>query len=268
MAGEVDSNIVRTRKGALAYLIAAKGNRMTKGRHCRSIAAVALVLVAGMAGGAIARERPPIKSIGIVSDIGDKVRLQHIGFMVFGNSLVEKDMPEWQIDAFMTGELEAALKGRYELRAVTFAKGSIAPDLAPKLFSGPSPDKNLQANAKPADGQPIDAYVVLWPHRGEVYPTNQYVTGLGLLTQGGRASIYAKVAITLVDGRTFEEIDSCLLRVSDDSTDINRMRKRDDLNVESFEAMTPEQMQGFEQGVKALLRDGLNFCLGDTKLVP
>ena len=82
---------------------------MTKGRQHRYIAALALAfaLVAGVAGGAFARERPPIKSIGIVSDIGDKVRLQHIGFMVFGNSLVEKDIPEWRIDAFMTGELEA-----------------------------------------------------------------------------------------------------------------------------------------------------------------
>ena len=80
---------------------------MTNRRCYRYSAVLALALVAGGAGGAFACERPPIKSIGIVSDIGDKVRLQHIGFMVFGNSLVEKDMPEWQIDAFMTGELEA-----------------------------------------------------------------------------------------------------------------------------------------------------------------
>lgn len=216
-----------------------------------------------------ARERPPIKTIGIVSDVGDKVRLQHIGFTVFTNSVAESDIPEWKLDAFITAEIEGALKARYELRPVTFAKGSIAPDLTPKLFDSPSPEDNVRADAKPADGRPIDAYVVVWPSTRGVIPTNQTVQGVGLLTQSDYAWIYAAVRVSLIDAGTFEEIDSCLLKVPGHTTNDNEMREARDLYVEkSLDAMTPEQKQKFEQGLKGLLHDGLAYCLGDVKLTP
>jgi hypothetical protein len=232
---------------------------------CRVAAVLALGLAAGVA---VARDLPPIKTIGIVSDVGDKVTYKHIGFMVFSNAEAETAFPDWQIDAFITGEVQAALKDRFEIRGVTFAKGSIAPSLEPKLFGDPSPEDTLPANAKPADGAPIDAYLVVWPISHDVYPTNQYVHGLGLLTQGSRALLYAKLAFTLVDGHTFKEIDDCWLKVPGKSTDDNEMRLREDLKVESFDQMTPEQKQGFEQGMKGLIHDGLTYCLHDLKLTP
>lgn len=75
---------------------------------------------------------------------------------------------------------------------------------------------------------------------------------------------YASLGVTLVDGRTFEEIDDCWLSAPGD--DIDRMRERADLKAESFEAMTPEQKQAFEQGLKDFVHDGLAYCLNDLKL--
>lgn len=232
-----------------------------------SLCVVVSALAVALSGQALARDLPPIKTVGVASDVGDKIALTHIGFMVFSNKRSEAEFPDWQLDAFIAGEIEAALKQRYELRAVTFAKGSIAPDLSPQLFGHPSPDENLRDHATPEGGTPVDAYVAVWPRSAQVFSTNQYVTGVGLLTRGGRASIYAALAVTLVDGRTFEEIDFCWPRIKDG--DIDNMRAREDLeDVESFDAMTPEQKQGLQQGLKDLVRDGLSYCLRDLKLTP
>lgn len=221
---------------------------------------------------AFARDLPPIKTVGIVSDLGDKIRLQHIGFMVFSNKLTEGEFPDWRMDAHIAGVLEAGLKERFELRAVDFPKGKIAPDLEDiSLFEGSSPEDNMRANAKPANGEPPDAYLVVWPSRRQVYPTNQFVEGLGLLTQASRARTYMAIAVTLLDGRTFEEIDTCAARVrpvSFGEPDGSYMNVTPELFAESFEAMTPEQKKALEEGLKKMLDDGLAYCLRDLKLVP
>ncbi|MEQ1866705.1 MAG: hypothetical protein ABL996_18870 [Micropepsaceae bacterium] len=221
---------------------------------------------------AFARNLPSIKTVGVVSDVGDKIRLQHIGFMVFSNKLTEGDFPEWGIDAHITSQLEAGLKERYELRAVDFPKGKIAPDLDDiGLFEGPRPEKNMRVNAKPANGEPIDAYLVVWQSSREVYPTNQHVQGLGLLTQASRARTYIAITVTLLDGKTFEEIDTCAARVrpvSFGDPDGSYMNVTPELFAESFDAMTPEQKKALEEGLKKMLNDGLAYCLHDLKLVP
>lgn len=243
-----------------------------KPSHNAALAILLLLLAAPFIGGAAsARDLPPIKTVGIVSDVGDKIRLQHIGFMVFSNKLTVGEFPDWQMDAYIQNAIEAGLKDRYEFRAVDFPKGAIAPELGGLQFSGPSPKKNMRQHAKPADGEPIDAYLVVWPHRRDVYPTNQQVEGLGLLTQGDKARLYIALIVTLLDGRTFEEIDTCGARVRDVSMwspDASYMNEAPDLNVESFEAMTPEQKQALEQGLKSMVSDGLAYCMRDLKLAP
>ena len=239
--------------------------------HFISRAGLALALiVSAVVGTAQARERPSIKSVGIISDLGDMIHVQHIGFMAFSNSLVDVDLSDWQIDNFITADLEAALKDHYDLHGVSFDKGSIRPDLEGLFWTGPSPRKNVRDHASPADGQPIDAYLVVWPFKRDLaYPSNQHVEGLGLLT-GHDALLFAGVALTLVDGRTFDEIGECWLKAPMPGHDVTSyLRRADELkDVESVDAMTAAQKQAFERGMKDFLRDGLNYCLEDLKLAP
>lgn len=229
----------------------------------RSVFVVAGALLA--MGAAEGRERPVIRSIGVISDVGNKITWKHIGFTVFTNEEAQLEFPGWQVDADVTGMLEAALKSRYELHRVTFAPGSIAPNNDDYFWTLPSPDENLRTHAPPADG-PIDAYLVVWPRKSDLYPVNQYVSGLGIITMGGTARLFAMIAVTLVDARTFKEIDFCWPETRD--SDTWRTRERKDLNAESFEAMTPEQKQAFEQGLRDFVHEGLANCLNDLKLLP
>jgi hypothetical protein len=234
------------------------------------IRSLAIAFVATLIGNsAPAKDLPPIKTVGIVSDVGDKMHFQHIGFMVFSNAHTAIDVPDWKTDAYITGLIEAALKDRYTLSVVDFSRGAIAPDLEPSLFSSPSPEDNVRANAKPANGQPIDAYVVVWPRRNEVYPTNQQVEGIGILTQGERARLFSALVVTLIDGHTFKEIDDCWARVRPTSfgePDGSYMNQANDLYAESYDAMTADQKQKLEQGLKAMISDGIAYCLRDLKL--
>lgn len=231
---------------------------------------IAALLCAAAISPVLAADRPPIKTIGVVSDVGDKVRHKHIGFMVFSNKETEQEVPEWAIDAHIAAVLSDGLKGRYELKPVDFPRGAIAPALDDP-FDAPDPEETMRANAKPAGGASIDAYVVAWPDLQNVYGTNQYVRGIGLLTQGSRAALYLAVRVTLLDGRSFEEIASCSARIRDRSfwnpekSTMNEVPEFED--VESFDALTPEQRQTMQAGLKQMLTDGMNYCLRDLKLV-
>jgi hypothetical protein len=243
---------------------------MFSNRIRRRTGAVVLALALA-ASASSARDLPPIKTVGVVSDVGDKIRIQHIGVMVFSNKLTVVDVPEWAIDAHVTSAIETWLKERYALRPVDFPRGGIAPDLGGfAVFTGPSPEDNMRAKARPANGEPIDAYIVVWPHRRDVYPTNQQVEGLGLLTQRSRARMYIAFMVTLLDGKTFDEIDDCGVRVRPTSfgePDASYMNEANELFAESYEAMTPEQKHKLEQGLKAMVNDGIAYCLRDLKLL-
>ena len=220
---------------------------------------------------AVAADRPPIKSVGIVSDVGDKVALQHIGFMVFSNSRTVQDVPDWAIDAHIAATLGDGLKGRYELRPVDFPRGEIAPELG-RFLDDPDPEDNMRAKSKPKDGQPIDAYIVVWPRRSELYPTNQVVEGIGLLTQGSTARFYISLRVSLLDGTSFKEIDTCFARVRDisfwnpDKHFMNDAPEGYD-DIETLDAMTPDQKQTMQTALKQMLTEGMTFCLRDLKLV-
>jgi hypothetical protein len=239
------------------------------------IALVALLVAAGGTATA-ADKRPPIRTIGIVADWSDYVYYIHTGFA--SKREQRGSIPQWQLDKYLAGELEAALKQQYELRPVAFARGSIAPDPEKMLmWSLPSPKESLRAHAKPENGEPVDAYVVIWPFIWEWTAMDTHVVGPGLLTSSGSmfpgrngAWVYATGVISVVDGRTFEDIDECPLDsdATAFATTQGFTRRADDLNVEGLEKLTPEQMQRMESAIKALMRDEIAYCLRKLKLLP
>ena len=83
-----------------------------------SVCVAVLALAVALGGQAWARDLPPIKTVGVVSDVGDKIALTHIGFMVFSNKRSEAEFPDRQLDAFITGEIEAAPSQRGQAQSI------------------------------------------------------------------------------------------------------------------------------------------------------
>lgn len=233
-----------------------------------TLLAVLLLAVATNPSEAKKKPRPPIKTIGLISIVDDKIHVERLGFFVFQRDDNLTDVSAWKLNEMVLAQLEAALKDRYQLRPVTYDRAKMKPDLG-VFFSLPSPKENVRDHAKPADGQPLDAYLVVWPRRLPEVFTGKEMEGLGIFRQSGEG-IYAALGMTLVDGRTFKEIDYCylegLMPGSRRSTSPFRVTKG--VWAETYEKMTPEQKELLEVGLKDLISDGLTYCLADLKLVP
>lgn len=217
---------------------------------------------------AVARDLPPIRTIGVISDVGNRFSVIHIGFMAFTNAEGGFDTPEWKIDDFVMNELQTTLANRFEFHKVNYQSGSIAPNLDDSFWSAPNPKDNVRDHATPSDGQPVDAYLVVWPWRHDLYPVRQNVQGLGLLTMGGYADIFVALRVTLVDGRTFKEIDDCGMRMPRDKRgrDFDTWSHKE-FYVEKPEQLTAEQRAQLEPATKEAVRAGIAYCLDDLKLM-
>lgn len=100
-----------------------------------------------------------IRTIGVVSAIGDEVHIVHYGFTVFGNKESWLPVPEWKIDDQVFKLVEAQLAPRYVARRIPVDASWYA---RPRrgFFRDTSWDElKARVAALPRDG--VDAYLVI-----------------------------------------------------------------------------------------------------------
>ncbi|MEQ1753466.1 MAG: hypothetical protein ABL973_04975 [Micropepsaceae bacterium] len=216
-----------------------------------------------------AGDKPPIKTIAVISDLGDQFTVKHVGFMVFSNSEGRIDVSDWKTDDYVNSLIAKALTPTFELKGVSFEKGSIASDKQGTFFTRKDTGDLVRDNAKPTNGQPVDAYLVVAPFGHDVGLTNQIVQGLGFLTWGSSADIYSAIGFYLIDGNSFSRIDFCHPEAPDDEQGRERdMWKHPEFAVEKANDVSPEMMPKLESATKHALEQGIAFCLRDMKLIP
>lgn len=232
-----------------------------------SLALMAFVTCVGFP--AFAGDKPAIKTIAVISDLGDQFTVKHMGFMVFSNSDGQIDVSDWKTDDYVNSLVAKALTPAFELKAVSFEKGSIGSDKKGNFFTRKDTGELVRDNAKPTSGQPVDAYVVVAPFGHEVGLTNQIVQGLGFLTWGSSADIYSAIGFYVIDGKTFDRIDFCHPEAPDDEQGRDSdMWKHPEFAIEKTNDVSPEMMPKLEAATKHALEQGIAFCLRDMKLIP
>jgi len=166
----------------------------------RFFALFVLLLVAACAG--MAPRVEGVRTIGIVSAIGDKFYLRKVGFMVFGNESQEIAIDSWGIDELITAKIRAMLAGRFDVRPVKYRRAAFA-EAENRLAIGVEPlrGETVRAEVTP---QGLDAYLIVTKASAPYGQTNQMLTGLGMV-QGfkfGDSIVYeyAFYTISLVDG--------------------------------------------------------------------
>ncbi len=81
--------------------------------------AVALA-IAGCATPTVPTDRlKAIKSVAVISALGDDIKVEHLGLTVFTNSLTSVRV-DWGLDAHMTQRLQGLLASRYEVRQLDY----------------------------------------------------------------------------------------------------------------------------------------------------
>lgn len=177
-----------------------------------AVAVAVAVAVAGCATTQVAPEKAAaIKTIGLVSALGDEVRLQHVGLTVFSNDLHSTKL-DWQLDRHVLDRLAQHIGTRYQVRPVSYDK---APLLKASTKEWIHTDRPTLAEALRATvpAGVVDAFVVVVPtYMGDTaYGTNQHVYGVGAYTRGvfserSRANAFAAYRIALIDGKTFTSL--------------------------------------------------------------
>ncbi len=156
-----------------------------------------LLLLCGCAVTAIAPEQlRTIRSVAVISVLGDKFTVKKIGITVFGND--EKEMPidAWGIDPFVVNKVRSLLAGRFDVRPLAYRRSADANDTTPVRLV-----ESVRAQAGSAD---VDAYIVVSKYSGLFGSSNQSLSGLGIVqTSGLMASVYlyALYEVTVVDAR-------------------------------------------------------------------
>ena len=145
---------------------------------------VVLLLGLGLAGCATAPTQvapeaaSKVKTVGVISAIGDSLNYEQVAITAFSNDLFVKPAREYGIDAYVNDLIARALGKRYEVRPVKYDPVAFAPDKV--SFSEDSDEalgKIVRAQAMPND---LDAYVVVLSASSGIDVTNQVASGLGI----------------------------------------------------------------------------------------
>jgi hypothetical protein len=160
---------------------------------------------------ATATESGPCQ-LGVISAIGDRFAVQHIGLTVFGNELAEVPVESWGLDDLVVARVRAAAGGS-TVRRIAYSKDAFEPYYHPpkQLFRDASHDLT-DAVRQIAAKSSCARYLVVTRSGGQVGGTNQNASGIGVLTNWSsgafkKGALFAFIRITVFDGQTFAKHD-------------------------------------------------------------
>lgn len=217
-----------------------------------------------------------IKSIGVISAVGDTLHHKYVGSTAFTNKEDGEDIAEWKIDEFIISELTSQLGGRFEVRPVAYTKSDFYPDTG-GIFAHSDLDVEARVGRiRPTDGSGPDAYLVVTNLMNDdfIMQTNQHLFGAGLyrrhgLFGGNLDAVYASCAVTLIDGRTGKKLDDIVMLMSDRGLFGRSPPSQTvkDLWNDQFVMTSDQQAQALD-ALKSILSKGTALSLTRLELLP
>jgi hypothetical protein len=194
----------------------------------RSTHFAAIVLLASCgSSGAIFETRDArlqaVKTVGIISAIGDQFTFAKGGFSGPDNTCLSLSISSWGLDDFIVRQTTAALSGRFQVRPLTYNRAAFAaikesPIKAVTLVHGDPFKKLVETEVSP---QGLDAYVVITRSKANFGSGAHKLEGVGLITYGtlveSYSFAYALYEIRVVDGKTFDIIEKMAAGPLDDA---------------------------------------------------
>jgi len=142
------------------------------------------------------------KCVGIVSAIGDTLKLVKLGFTVFNNEESKVAIDSWRIDDLVFSKVSAVLGKRFSLKRVSVPKGAFAvleEDHGPFYNSAEDVRSIL---SKVTTATKCGQYIVIMKTDIK-FKNGQRIDGLGIQAAGGRYFAWAPFTMNIYDGRNF-----------------------------------------------------------------
>lgn len=181
----------------------------------RMAGALALAALLCSSGAQAGDDLASVKSVAIVSAIGDCLQLRDIsgsGVLYSGFETGCVNISNWGLDEAITKQIATALSNRFTVKPVRYNRaGFTHVPYSPIPDSQPPVKKQLQALTNPG----VDAYVVVTklPTQGAIGESTQQLAGLGLghesgIMFSGSTKMYAFYTIRIVDAHSFETLET------------------------------------------------------------
>ena len=142
------------------------------------------------------------KCVGVVSAIGDSLKLVKVGFTVFNNDQSKVPIDSWGIDDLVFNKVSAVHGKRFNVKRVSVAKGAfgvIEEDHHP--FYEPTEDITAVVR-KVTTPTRCDRYIVVTKTTVFI-KAGLRIDGLGILTERFQYSAGAHYTMNIYDGRNF-----------------------------------------------------------------
>ncbi|WP_125461525.1 MULTISPECIES: hypothetical protein [Rhodomicrobium] len=143
--------------------------------------------VAAVKPGAAKPATPPaaapasVKTIGLISVLGDTFTVKRVGIMVFGNEEHKIPIGAWKINDQVAALVTKTLKKTFKVKPIRLPDGAYEKFESGSFIFTSRTDELGKFIAGHAGSQPCDYYLVVGPAGDRVGGTNQSVSGLGVL---------------------------------------------------------------------------------------
>lgn len=178
--------------------------------------AIAILLVLSSRADALFETRDQklslVKTVGIVSGVGDQFILAKAGLTGLGNNSRGVPIASWGLDELIVQQVGKALSMRFQVQPVTYPRAAFAmigdsPITAVNLVREDPFKKLVRTELSP---QGLDAYIVITKAKAN-FSGNRKVEGVGLIAYSAVLEsfrlLHALYEIRVVDGKTFDIIE-------------------------------------------------------------
>ena len=145
-----------------------------------------------------------LKTIGLISIIGDTFTVKNNGVTVFGNEAQEIAVPQWKVDDSVAAKVGSILKKNFRIKRIAVPAGAYK-KYETSLRGIDYRERQHRLVKDFAASQKCDYYLLVAPGGSVVGSTNQGVGGLGLLRWpnvfSAKEHVHALSELTAYDGQ-------------------------------------------------------------------
>lgn len=151
--------------------------------------------------------------LGVVSAIGGRFSVEKFGLTVFETEFNEIPIEDWGLDDIPLARVRAASGVDPSIRKINYPKGAFEPFYNPKSRLFPDPSERLPAIVRNITSNAnCDRYLVVTRYKTELQGTSLVLDGIGAYSRGlgsfaRHSHLFANVAINLIDGKSYEQIN-------------------------------------------------------------
>jgi hypothetical protein len=188
-------------------------------RQGARVPGVAVLLLAVLAGACTSIDAAPpklqaIKTVGVVSAIGDEFTLTRAGLTGFESSARTLSIAAWGLDDLVVSRVSGLLSRRWQVQPVTYRRAAFAaleqdsPVPVADLLRDDPIKKLVRTEVSP---QGLDAYVVITKAKSQHGSRARTVAGVGMINHDAVLDAYHEIhalyRIWIIDGHDFSVID-------------------------------------------------------------